>query len=477
MAVFSTENPAVVKATARWKKAELIAGLRNAGVKTIDEKWKNQQLATKLLNILGKAPDKAQLLAKEAKVDADAQRKQAVADAKAAREADKKKSAVAAAKKKGGDGAKKQTAILVDGAAGKKSAARTGDLNVGDSAANARAAAAKASAKAKGGAAPNADPHGHIDGSTADSPHMARIQRAVGNWSASKTTPASLHAPINVIGMTPEEAEAFKASTKMNRVQAKYFRRITEDGDDPGSEVLAIWMSPVLVLAITRALHLPDTSRVDVPAVFTLEVQKVIKHYEGDVFRPWCIDIERVVKQHVLNSGGKVSDFFFFLSEEAGSSAVQHRILTHLATAVVIGYHRHSRFPFKDTEGIYAAALLQAEARDVPAANAYVGEMSKLVHKPDPKTIAQGLGTPPARSLDGGRGGRATSPLPWRGYSEEPFRGTCYHCQQQAGHTAKNCPDKDKPKAQRKREKRVRGGQQKGGQQAKRQQPKAPEEK
>jgi hypothetical protein len=285
MAVFSTENPAVVKATARWKKVELFTVLTNLGVKTINKEWTNQQLAVKLLNIYGKVPDKAALLAKDAKAGAGAQRKQAVADAKAALEADKKKGADAAAKKKkGGDGAKKQTAILVDGAAGKKKAVQTvstDGLNVGDSAANARAAAAKASAKAKGAAAPNAGAFAHIDGSIAGSAHMARIQTAVGNWSAIKTTPASHNAPINVIGMSADEAEAFKASTKMNRVQAKFFRRVTDIVDDPGSEVLALWMSPVLQLAITRALHLPDTSRIDVPAVFTLEVQKVIKHYEA----------------------------------------------------------------------------------------------------------------------------------------------------------------------------------------------------
>jgi hypothetical protein len=488
MVAFSTQNPSILTATTRWKKAELIAGLRKLGVKTIDENATNEKLAVKLLNICGKAPDKAALLGEDGKATAKAKR--AVAAAQAAVEADRKKSADAAAAaaaapaaadgakgKKGGDGSKKQTAIHVDGAAGKKDKkdSSSGGLDLGNPAASARLAASKANAKGASDGLLSL-----IDGSSAGSRHLMRIQTAIGNHCAKAKAPASPHAPINVYGVHPEEVDSFKAATKLNRVVAKYFRRITEEVDDPGSEVLAIWMSPELLLTISRALHMSDTSVTDIPPVFVQEMEKVIKHYQEGVLRPWCVAIGLVVKQHVLSCGSKkVGDLFFRLSEEAGSSAVQHRILSHMAAAAVIGYHRHSRFPFKNTEGIYAAIQLQAEARDVPAANAYVGEMAKLVYKPDPKTIAQGLGTPPARSQDGGRGGRATSPLAGRGSSEERFRGTCYHCKQRAGHRAKDCPDKDRPKPQPQRNhggKRGRGGQ-KDNQQPKRQQPAAADEK
>jgi hypothetical protein len=91
MVAFSTQNPSILTATTRWKKAELIAGLRKLGVKTIDENATNEKLAVKLLNICGKAPDKAALLGEDGKATAKAKR--AVAAAQAAIEADRKKSA------------------------------------------------------------------------------------------------------------------------------------------------------------------------------------------------------------------------------------------------------------------------------------------------------------------------------------------------------------------------------------------------
>jgi hypothetical protein len=56
MVAFSTQNPSILTATTRWKKAELIAGLRKLGVKTIDENATNEKLAVKLRTSAARLP-------------------------------------------------------------------------------------------------------------------------------------------------------------------------------------------------------------------------------------------------------------------------------------------------------------------------------------------------------------------------------------------------------------------------------------